>query len=67
MDCGRPRDFFEKNPSLLKTFTLICIALILFAIEFIFKFSNNQFFQRISKEEKNLVDLFLNISLGKHE
>lgn len=65
MDCGRQSVFFEKNPTLIRSLALIIILLILFTIEFVFKLSDNKFFQRISQEEKNLVDLFLNITLSK--
>ena len=66
MECGRPNDFFEKNQKFTRSLALIIILLILFAIEFVFKLSDNKFFQRISQEEKNLVDLFLNFTIPEN-
>ena len=64
--CGKPKSFFEKNPAISKTISLIILAIFFITLEYLFKLSDNQIFQRILKEEKFFVDFFLNSSNAKN-
>ena len=64
--CGKPKSFFEKNPAISKTISFIILAIFFITLEYLFKLSDNQIFQRILKEEKFIVDFFLNSSNAKN-
>ena len=64
--CGKPKSFFEKNPAISKTISVIILAIFFITLEYLFKLSDNQIFQRILKEEKFIVDFFLNSSNAKN-
>ena len=64
--CGKQKDFFEKNPALFKSIFLIIFAVLFITLEYLFKLSDNQIVQKILKEEKTIVDFFLNNTLGKN-
>jgi len=58
--CGKPKNFFEKNPAIRKTILLFIIAIFFITLEYLFKLTDNQIFKTILKEEKNIVAFFLN-------
>lgn len=64
--CGKPKDFFEKNPVILKSIFLLIFAVFLITLEYLFKLSENQIFQKIIKEEKIIIDFFLNNTFSKN-
>ena len=55
-----------KNPAISKTISVIILAIFFITLEYLFKLSDNQIFQRILKEEKFIVDFFLNSSNAKN-
>jgi len=61
--CGRPKNFFKTNPAILKSILLLLIALFFLSLEYLFKLTNNPIYQKILREEKNIVDFLLNQTL----
>jgi hypothetical protein len=61
--CGKPKNFFKANPAILKSILLLLIALFFLSLEYLFKFTNNPIYQKILREEKNIVDFLLNQTL----
>jgi uncharacterized membrane protein YGL010W len=61
--CGKQKNFFKANPAILKSIVLLLIALFFLSLEYLFKLTNNPIYQKILKEEKNIVDFLLNQTL----
>ena len=61
--CGKPKNIFKANPAILKSILLLLIALFFLSLEYLFKLTNNPIYQKILREEKNIVDFLLNQTL----
>jgi hypothetical protein len=63
--CGKPKSFFEKNPAISKTISLIILAIFFITLEYLYKLSDNKIFQKILKEEKLSKTSFLKVQMQK--
>ena len=59
--CGKPKSFFEKNPAISKTFSLIILAIFFITLEYLFKLSDTEFFKN-----EFIEDFFLSSSNAKN-